>query len=91
MLSGDLHHLKDAGHKLLEEYKELARVGSARAYKDLETRLRGKTPHFGQMHSKQEIVLACGMLKKMIASLKYKKQRELEIQNLRKEESPACV
>ncbi len=91
MLSGSLQHLKDEGHRLLDEYREIARVGHRRSYMDLEAKLNGRTPHFGQMKDKQSILLACGALKKMIASKAYEKNIKVAGQLVRQEEGDAGV
>ncbi len=74
MLTAKLEPLKAEGHRLLDEYKALARVNSEKAYAALKIRLKGKNPHFGNMRDKETILLACGQLKKMIASKKYEIQ-----------------
>lgn len=75
MLKANLEPLKDMGHKLLDEYKELAKVNSATAYARLEERMKGKTGHFGQMHDRETILLACGQLRKMIAKQRYENSK----------------
>ncbi len=75
MLWANLEPLKEEGHRLLDEYKGLARVNSAKAYAALEVRMKGKTGHFGQMHDKQTINLAIGNLKKMIAHQRYENSK----------------
>jgi hypothetical protein len=68
-----MEKLKEEGHRLLDEYKLITRTNSIKAYAELERRLKGKTPHFGQMRNREEVVLAIGMLKKMIVKEKYAK------------------
>lgn len=64
--------LKEIGHQLLEEYKTLAGVNGTQAYADLEKRMKGKTPHFGNMKQKKDVMLAIGTLKKMLYPYKNK-------------------
>ncbi len=79
MLYVNLDSLKEEGHKLLDEYKDLAGMNNFRAYAVLRVKMKDRPCHFGQMRDKQTILLACGHLKKMIASIKYKKEHGLEI------------
>lgn len=68
--------LKNEGHRLLDEYKAIARINTDKAYESLKVRMKGKTWHFGQMHDKVTIKLAIGHLKKMIAAIKYKQSND---------------
>lgn len=69
--------LKQLGHELFDEYVALAKQAGIKmngtiAYEQLGERLKGQTPHFGQMHTKAELMYAIGMLKKMMYPLKNK-------------------
>lgn len=68
-----LENLKAEGHDLLDEYKALANLNTAKAYEILKAKMKGKTWHFGQMHDKNTLKIATGHLKKMISAIKHKK------------------
>ena len=61
--------LKQYGHELLSRYQELAGVDAQKAYYTLGARMNGKSPHFHAMKEKKHLMLAIGMLKKMIYKL----------------------
>ncbi len=73
----DIFELKSEGHRLLDEYKDLAKVGSNKAYEVLKGRMKGKTWHFGSMRDAQTIKLAIGNLKKMIAHQRYENSKNI--------------
>ena len=68
----DLRDFKSKGHELMDEYRALAKVSSDEVYAILKVKMKGKAWHFWSMNDKQTITLACGHLKKMIVSVKYK-------------------
>ena len=67
--------LKSEGHRLLDEYKVVAKINTAKAYEALKVKMKGKTWHFGQMHDKLTLQLAVGHLKKMITAKKYEQNK----------------
>lgn len=72
MNENKLRNLKNEGHLLLDQYKEITGSNSKKAYEVLKERMKGKAWHFGSMNQEQDIKLAIGNIKKMIASEKYK-------------------
>jgi hypothetical protein len=81
--------LKNEGHILLEEYLDTfpkhQRLRRDTAYKVLELRMKGKTPHFGQMKTKAEVMNAIGTLKKMIYERKKSNAEALTVKRWEKD------
>ena len=74
-----IQQLKQRGHDLIDEYLQLIDKNSnthtrEKVYAQMEEIMHGKTPHFGNMRTKEEIMNAIGTLKKMIARKKYETQ-----------------
>jgi hypothetical protein len=67
----DLTDLKAEGHRLLDEYKSVAKVNSDQAYAALKAKMKDRAYHFWSMNDPQTVKLAIGYLKKMIAAKKH--------------------
>lgn len=71
-----IEQLKQLGHELIEEHMLLVphhktKSKRVQTYEELERCMNGKTPHFGNMKTKAEVMNAIGTLKKMIARKKF--------------------
>lgn len=67
--------LKDQGHRLLDQYKDITGCNSEKAYTALKARMKGKAFHFSSMNDEQTLKLAIGNLKKLIAHAQYEIRR----------------